>query len=114
MMQMTNRVLAALCYFSILFLGFIFPVIVYFIAGEDVELKRHAKRALFSHLLPIVMGIMVIIVAFVQLISMTEMTDFPTMIVIAMVLYGLISLIVIIWNVIQGIKLFKDEQVHTI
>ena len=113
-MKTTNQVLAALCYFSIFFLGFIFPMIIYFIADDDVELKRHAKRALFSHLIPIVMGITVILVSFIQLISITEITNLPAITIVSMVLYGLINLIVIIWNVIQGIKLFKEEQVHTI
>lgn len=107
-MTTTNRILAAICYFSIFFLGFIFPTVVYFVAGEDCELKRHAKRALFSHLLPFVMGIIVFFVFLAQLISNPEITTFPITAILAMFLFGLISFIVMVWNVIQGIKLLKD------
>ena len=113
-MKTTNRVLAALCYFSIFFLGFIFPMIVYFVAGEDVALKRHAKRAMFSHLIPMVMGMIAILISIVQLNSNMELTNLPGITILLMVGYGLTSFIVMIWNVIQGIKLFNDEKVHTI
>nr|WP_233252884.1 MULTISPECIES: DUF4870 domain-containing protein [unclassified Geobacillus] len=47
----SNKVLASLCYFSIFFAGFIFPIVVYFVA-DDQAVKQHAKKAFLSHLIP--------------------------------------------------------------
>ena len=107
-MTTTNRLLAALCYFSFFFLGFIFPAVIYFVAGDDFELKGHAKRALISHLFPVVMGIIVFFAFLTQLALSSEITALPYTAILAMFLLGLISFIVMIWNVIQGIKLVKD------
>ncbi len=107
-MTTTNRVLAALCYFSFFFLGLIFPAIIYFVAGDDYELKGHAKRAFISHLLPFIIGIILFFVFLTQLILSLETMMAPNIAIMAMVLFGLISFIVMIWNVIQGIKLVKE------
>ena len=49
----SRRVLSALCYFSIMFAGILFPLVAYF-ASEDLEVKHHAKKALLSHLIPLI------------------------------------------------------------
>jgi len=88
------RIFASLSYFSIFFAGFIFPLAVYFIV-EDEDVKYHAKRALVSHLLPFVSFLLIIIGFFSG--SHTSIFGFG-------LLFLVINLIIVVWNIIQGIK----------
>ena len=45
-----NNILSSLCYFSIFFAPFLLPIIVYFVAEDEV--KYHAKKAFWSHVFP--------------------------------------------------------------
>ena len=45
-----NKILAALSYFSVLFAPILFPIIVWIVG--DAETKPHAKRALWTHIIP--------------------------------------------------------------
>ncbi len=110
-----NRILSALCYFSILFAPFLLPIIVYFITS-DLEVKHHAKRSLLSHLLPI--GLLVIAIFFMVIGAFTApsmtydgstagfgvMSALP---ILFMILYMIVSLVILIWNIIQGVKIMQ-------
>jgi len=111
-----NRILSALCYFSILFAPFLLPIIVYFITA-DLEVKYHAKRSLLSHLLPIGLIIIAIIVMIIGALSASTMTydgmnsgygfmstGLP---ILFMIVYMGVSLIILIWNIIQGVKVLQ-------
>lgn len=112
-----NRILSALCYFSILFAPFLLPIIVYFIT-PDLEVKHHAKRSLLSHLLPV--GLLVITILF-MIIGAFSFSTMPydgygtstgigfmsAMPIILMILYMVVSLIILIWNIIQGVKVLQ-------
>ncbi len=90
------RIISSLCYFSIFFAGFIFPLAVYFIV-QDEEVNYHAKRALISHILPAITFIAIII-------SIITMSPF---IMIAIIIVAvIIDIAIVIWNIIQGIKIF--------
>jgi len=107
----TRKVLAALAYFSIFFLGFIFPAVLYFVS-DDRYVKDHAKAAFLSHCIPVAAAIL----AFVGMLATGavgfgfgfagEGVGIGSM--IAMVVLfgaaGLVSLIVTIWNVVKGVK----------
>lgn len=122
-----NRVLSSLCYFSIFFAGFILPLIVFFVAN-DPEVKRHAKRAFFSHLLliiPTIIGVIIFIVAIMSFglqsssyesfgldsggLSYTSSGNTFIMIgwLVFIVFEVILSLAVFIWNIVQGIKVLK-------
>ncbi|MFX0560204.1 DUF4870 domain-containing protein [Tepidibacillus infernus] len=88
------RIFAALSYFSIFFAGFIFPLAVYFIVQDD-EVKHHAKRALISHILPF---LTFIIVVFGMISGSTGS------VIGSMILFMILNFFIVIWNVIQGIK----------
>ncbi len=100
----TNKLLAALNYFSIFFAGIIFPIIVYFVS-ENKQVKNHAKRALISHLtvfLP---------VPFIIYGIMTGEADAVSVFFILSILACMIlSLIVVIWNLVNGIKMIAREE----
>lgn len=111
-----NRVLSALCYFSILFAPFLLPIILYFIS-QDVEVKYHAKRSLLSHLIPVGLLIISFIVMIIGAFSATSMSfdgsssgfGFATAGTpfLLMIIYLIVSLLILIWNIVQGIKVLQ-------
>jgi protein-S-isoprenylcysteine O-methyltransferase Ste14 len=103
----TRKVLSALSYFSIFFAGFLFPLVVYFASGDD-ETKVHAKKALFSHLIPII-PVPLLIFAIINDASALNNSVVPVFSIVTIVLMILISIIVVIWNVIKGVKVITKE-----
>jgi hypothetical protein len=99
----TNKLLSSLCYFSIFFAGFIFPIIVYFVS-TDFDTKRHAKSAFLSHLLPLIALPLVIAGIFFDIGILSVGSGLPVFIFTAIGFSLLISLIVVTWNVYKGIK----------
>ncbi|MEE6453076.1 DUF4870 domain-containing protein [Gottfriedia acidiceleris] len=97
----TNKILSSLCYFSVFFAPFLFPIIVYFIA-KDQQLKSHSKRAFFSHILPF---LTIIILAIISLFTFNTIGDGAGFALIGgFILALIVNLIVFIWNIVQGIK----------
>ncbi|WP_339253987.1 hypothetical protein NSQ43_06220 [Sporosarcina sp. FSL W8-0480] len=110
-----SKILSALCYFSIFFSPLLLPAIVFFIT-DDHEVKGHAKRSLISHLAPVVLLIAGFILFSFSIISyesrlytmMSGQFDFWGLApFLFMLLYGLLFLFVVIWNVFQGVKVLK-------
>lgn len=108
-----NKILSALSYFSVLFAPFILPIIVFFVS-QDKEVKHHAKRSLISHLVPFIFMVIIVISMFSSIFSMSMsmtynepsllMTSAP---IIFMLLYLVIYVVILIWNVIQGVKVLR-------
>jgi hypothetical protein len=103
----TNKVLAALSYFSVLFAGFIFPLVVYFVT-EDVNVKKHAKKAFLSHLIPLI-PIPLIFIVVINDITGNQGEVFPVLLIIAVGSSIILSLVVLIWNIIKGVKVLKND-----
>ena len=105
----TNKILSSLSYFSILFAPFILPVIVYFVS-EDREVKYHAKRSLISHIFPVILTVILFFTLFFNIYSIpTDGTSMGPLVlpVILMLLYMLVYGILLVWNIIQGIKVLR-------
>jgi hypothetical protein len=104
----SKRIVSALCYISILFAGILFPIVAYF-ASEDLDVKQHAKKALLSHLVPLIP----LPIIFVSLYY--EMTrgqgDFPVFVFISAIFMVILSLIVLIWNLVKGIKILNNKEI---
>mgnify|MGYP006386047419 FL=1 len=103
-----SKALSALNYFSVFFAPFIVPIIIYFIS-PDPEVKRHSIRALLSHVIPFILGIILVITLFiVGVFSMQANGDtiFVTWVLLTLG-YGLLYLGIVIWNVVQGIKVLR-------
>jgi len=106
------KVLSALSYFSVLFAPFLLPIIVYFIS-QDSEVKFHAKKSLISHIIPVVLLIILFISIFSSFMPFTSgFNEQPSfwmaagpLILIA--LYMLVYVIVMVWNIVQGIKVLR-------
>ena len=103
-----SKALSALNYFSVFFAPFIVPIIIYFIS-PDPEVKRHSIRALLSHVIPFILGIILVVTLFiVGVFSMQVNGDNVLATWVLLVLgYGLLYLAIIIWNVVQGIKVLR-------
>ncbi|WP_199615409.1 hypothetical protein [Paenibacillus alkalitolerans] len=109
-MNQTERALSALAYFSVFFLGFIFPAVLFFVTNHP-EVRRHALAAFISHCIPVGFGIAVFI-AFAGIGWMAVSSESPAAlagIFIVLGLFGLVSLIVVIWNVYKGVKLLMRQ-----
>lgn len=110
-----NKLLAALCYFSVFFTPLLVPVIIYFVS-DDREVKHHAKRSLVSHLVPVVLLIAGFIIFSFSMFSFTYNLDvmpsgnfgfWQLTPVLFMLVYGLLLIAILIWNVFQGVKVLK-------
>jgi len=103
----TRKVLSSLCYFSIFFAGFIFPLAVYIATGDE-ETKRHAKKSLLSHLIPLIPTPLIIFAVFYDFTSI-QATTIPVFTIISIVVFGIIWIIVVIWNIVKGVKVLLAE-----
>lgn len=100
-MGKNNKVLSALCYFSLFFAPFLLPLVVYFIADEQ-EVKRHAFVSLLSHLLPL------IVVPFFAFGFIMDQAALPLFLVL--IIIGAILVIgTTVWNIVRGIQLLKES-----
>ncbi|WP_010290890.1 DUF4870 domain-containing protein [Kurthia massiliensis] len=112
--EQSNRVLASLNYFSIFFAGFLFPLIVWIISKNDFE-KYHAKRALISHVIALLPGLfafgaimfLAITTASVEPSTSNSSYLFGGGFILILVIYFVVLAIIMIWNVIQGIKVLR-------
>ncbi|MDI7742614.1 DUF4870 domain-containing protein [Lysinibacillus fusiformis] len=103
-----NKILSALCYVSLLFAPFILPIIVYFVI-KDKEVKHHAKRAFISHSIPAALSILMAILGFIGMFSINyeNMNGFVMLMFILMGVYFVITLVIIIWNLVQAYRVFR-------
>jgi hypothetical protein len=104
----SNKALASLCYFSIFFAGFIFPMIVYFVTDQR-DVKHHAKKAFLSHLIPFFTIVFFVILSLVTGAFQQTGDAILGMIFVGVIIAGIINFIVVIWNIVKGIKVLKES-----
>ncbi|MEK5233345.1 DUF4870 domain-containing protein [Lysinibacillus sp. FSL K6-0232] len=102
------KILSAFSYLSIFFAPFIVPLIVYFVV-KDSDVKRHSIRALVSHLIPFVFGILFMIVFIFSTFSLdsTSGNTFLIVWIVSFALYAIVSLGIVVWNIIQAIRVAR-------
>ncbi|MEK4627137.1 MAG: DUF4870 domain-containing protein [Solibacillus sp.] len=104
-----SKGLSALGYLSFFFAPFIVPIVLFFVSKEDL-VRHHAKRALISHIIPIILGIIFVIVFFTSafMVSFDSTGDsFFYVFIIAFILYSIFTFILAIWNLVQAIKVLR-------
>jgi glucan phosphoethanolaminetransferase (alkaline phosphatase superfamily) len=102
----TNKLLSSLCYFSVFFAPFLFPIIVYFIADEH-EVKQHAKKSLLSHIIPVITIIVpFFLFLFAGMFGSPEAFAFGV-VIFGFILVGIVNVVVFIYNIVMGIKILK-------
>ncbi|MBT2215735.1 DUF4870 domain-containing protein [Virgibacillus dakarensis] len=103
-MDSSSKILASLNYFSIFFAPFLFPIIVYFVVTEK-DVKYHAKRAFLSHIVPFV--VLLLAIGLGIAFSFSNSFGLATGTIISgYLIAGILYVIFLIWNVVQGIKIF--------
>ena len=93
-----EKVMSSLCYFSVFFAPFLFPIIVYFVVRNE-EVSYHAKRSIVSHLLPFLTIILALLAVFVM--------DVGVVIILGFILFSLLNVVVFIWNIVKGIQVLR-------
>ncbi|SMF89326.1 protein of unknown function [Paenibacillus uliginis N3/975] len=94
-----RQLLSSLSYFSIFFAPFILPIIVWIVA-KDAYVEKHAKRALLSHLFPVIAAIVLMIMA-INAGSYGAVIGY-------VFLFGVIYFGAFVYNVVQGIKVLRE------
>ncbi len=102
----TKKILSALCYFSIMFAGILFPLVAYF-ASDDGDVKFHAKKALLSHLIPLIPLPLILIAVLIDFNGGTG--EFPVFLFSSAILMVILSFIVLVWNLVKGIKVLNTN-----
>ncbi|GIP22459.1 DUF4870 domain-containing protein [Paenibacillus sp. J22TS3] len=92
-------VLASLSYFSIFFAPFLLPVVVWFVSN-DVYVRRHAGKALFSHIFPILAAIPMFYFMFTA--------QHPGSILLYIILFAVIYFGSFLYNIVQGIRVLSN------
>ncbi|CAN2248274.1 hypothetical protein [Bacillus vallismortis] len=106
-MNRNQAIIASLCYFSVFIAPIIVPIVAYFVVDEK-ETKRHAIRSLISHIVPFA-GWLVLFIAFLGgAIAIDGDSLLPVFVMIGgAVIYFLVVIGIMVWNVIQGIKVLR-------
>ncbi|EMA6344160.1 DUF4870 domain-containing protein [Bacillus cytotoxicus] len=100
-----NHILASLSYFSIFFAPFLLPIIIYFVAEEEV--KYHAKKALWTHFIPYVVVIIGFVISGAFGLSSANDGAVGIAVIATFVIAGIISIYYFIWNIVKGIQVLK-------
>lgn len=101
----TDKLIAALCYFSIFFAGFILPIIVYILV-QNPAVKKHALHALISHIIPVATIVFIIIPFF----FMWSVEVFAVAMIFVFILLGIINIGIVIWNIVKGIQVLGNDE----
>lgn len=110
-----NKTLSALCYFSVFLFPLLIPFVIYLLT-EDQEVKFHARRSFISHLIPVLLLIIGVILFSIsmftvekRMMAMIEQRfDFWQIAPLLFTLtYSVLFIILLIWNVFQGVKVLK-------
>ncbi|MDO7906913.1 DUF4870 domain-containing protein [Paenibacillus sp. JX-17] len=98
-----RQILASLCYFSIFFAPFLFPIIVW-IAARDAYVSSHAKKSLFSHFIGFAAVLVFIARFFLILFNAGTPGSFWTTFWVCGVVYAASF----VYNVVLGFKVLRD------
>jgi predicted ABC-type exoprotein transport system permease subunit len=100
-----RKIISSLCYFSVFFAPFLFPIVVYFVADEH-DMKKHAKASFLSHVVPALTFLLFFIV-FIPGMPLSGEIIVGWLFLI-MILFCLLSFIIAVWNVVKGIKVLMS------
>ncbi|QHW36640.1 hypothetical protein GZH82_04315 [Staphylococcus ursi] len=99
----SNKILSSLCYFSVFFAPFIFPIAIWILSSG--ETSNNAKRALLYHFLPIVfLGLSTIIF------GIYNNNNYSDMMFILGIIFVIAAAFYVIKNLYLGIKVLIAEK----
>lgn len=104
-----KNILNGLSYISIVFAPFLFPLIVW-IASKDLDVKNNAIRALVLHLVPIVLSGLAIVILGVMGFFTNNSQPIGIAGVIFFSIVAIVDFILVIYNLVYGIKLLVNND----
>lgn len=104
----TQKLLAALSYISYFFLPIIFPLIVWIVGVDHPFIKKNAKRAFWSQLLPIILGLVCLLVIGISGSFNYSNISWGWMTVTLVAIVCLVALASLIYNVASAIRVLVD------
>ncbi|WP_268872045.1 DUF4870 domain-containing protein [Loigolactobacillus bifermentans] len=105
-----KKVLSALCYLSILFAPFLFPLIVWVIChNNEPEVRAEAARAMLLHIVPLVIVLVSLIIIGGNGIITNNAQITAGVSFLLLGIAGLIDLVLYIYNIYYGIKLLLQH-----
>src|SRR5690625_39667 len=107
-----RRLLSSLNYFSIFFAPFLFPFITIFVGEKDI--KEHGKRAFLSHSIPVILYFIMMSVFSLSSYFTEKNQPNSILVICGVTTLAIISVSVVIWNVIQGVKVIKTTLKYEI
>ena len=103
MFNNTNKILDSLCYLSILFLPVLFPLIVWVICSDNVDVSQHARNAFFLHLVPTILAVGIFFA--IIFMGIHPAIQFRSWLIVAFIgCVIIIDVILFIYNIVKGIK----------
>ena len=102
-----RRLLASLNYFSVFFSPFLFPLITMRFGESDI--KDHGKKAFISHAIPVTLYVTMIIVIYLSAYITNAEQPNSILVISCGILLALLTISVVIWNVLQGVKVLKSS-----
>ncbi|WP_349408588.1 hypothetical protein [Pseudalkalibacillus sp. SCS-8] len=101
-MSSSYKFISSLSYLSIVFAPFLVPFMIY-LFNDHLEVKKHARKAITTHLIPIIALALLSILFFEsgQLLNVLSISY--------IVLFGGTAIVLIIWNVVRGIHVLLEK-----
>ncbi|QDW87835.1 DUF4870 domain-containing protein [Staphylococcus hominis] len=103
MSNSSEKLLASLCYFSVFFAPFLFPIIVWILAEKPVT--THAKKSIIFHILPWLM-----IAVSTIFLALTENHYATSIYFIIWLIFLAAAFFLYIYNLYCGIKVLLVER----
>ncbi|WP_062199757.1 DUF4870 domain-containing protein [Massilibacterium senegalense] len=108
-----NRILAAIGYFGIIFVPVLFPLIIFFVSMDE-KVKKHAKTAMITQIVPFLFWVIAVIFIFVSglgtLIAGDTGEAFGFIFLTAIGLGLLINLSLYVYNIIKGVLVIFQKE----
>ncbi|OAJ74200.1 hypothetical protein AYJ08_10230 [Brevibacillus sp. SKDU10] len=101
-----NHILSSLCYLSVFFAPFLLPIIVYFVGDHAV--KVHAKKALWTHLIPYVTLVIGLAVSGTIGLNQGTETAVGFSIIATYAITAIVMIYYFIWNIVKGVKVLNE------
>ncbi|AVK61378.1 hypothetical protein C5Z25_06170 [Lactobacillus sp. CBA3605] len=104
-----NRIINSLSYLSILFLPVLFPLIVWAVSRDNLDVHRTAAHAFWLHLLPAVLAIVFIVILAVSGFYMTNLSQSSWLAIGLLGVLGLVALVSYLGAIVRGIQYLVTE-----
>lgn len=101
-----SHILSSLCYLSVFFAPFLLPIIVYFVGDHAV--KVHAKKALWTHLIPYVTLVIGLVVSGTIGLNQGTETAVGFSIIATYAITAIVMIYYFIWNIVKGVKVLNE------